>query len=192
MSDIERLGIGSVITGKQFRDAIHIPIAPITAGMDLNPGDSIIVANSGIAMLATDDQYAVGVIDPFLKNTVIKGQTVWLFLNPGSVISLRHDWVHSAFVTDDMREESKQWLINFCNTHDCPSYDTVMNGIQGKFYLDDEDTKYYANGGYINDDYLHFNSVDAHSSIPDEFWEHVEVVLGKRPKYRPKYFSCSC
>jgi len=33
---------------------------------------------------------------------------------------------------------------------------------------------------------------DASGSIPDEVWEHVEAVTGKKQEIRPSYFSCSC
>jgi hypothetical protein len=48
---------------------------------------------------------------------------------------------------------------------------------------------------YRNDgEYLFFAGRDAHGEIPPEFWDHVEVVTGKKigPEDRAQYFSCSC
>ena len=41
---------------------------------------------------------------------------------------------------------------------------------------------------------MHFSGIDAHGSIPPEFWEHVENVIDRKvgPNERPEYFSCAC
>ncbi len=186
MSDIERLGIGELISGNQQKDAIHVAITPVITGKLMKPGTHVRVKD-GVAFPAEKD--AIGIIDPFLKTQNIgKDSRVWLFLYPGSVISLRHDWTHLAFISEETKKASEEWLINFCDTHDCPSYETVMAAIRGEVH----EIEYYGRSSEYNDEYLHFNGSDAHSSIPDEFWTHVEIVLGRKPDYRPKYFSCSC
>ena len=37
-------------------------------------------------------------------------------------------------------------------------------------------------------------TLDAHGDIPEEFWGHVENVLGRKipARRRAKYFTCSC
>lgn len=187
MSDIEKLGIGNVIFSHQEKDAIHVAIIPIILGEDMLPGTPINMVD-GLAY--KEESEPIGVIDPFIQGSIRKGDKVWLFLNPGSIFSLRHDWAHPAFIDDAVKKRSEDWLRNFCDTHDCPDYDTLMQGIQGKFPFFEEE--YYRSGGAIDGEYLHFNGVGAHGQIPDEFWQHVEIVLGRKPPFRPKYFSCSC
>lgn len=85
---------------------------------------------------------------------------------------------------------SEQWLKNFCDNNDCPRYADVMQAItsDNTHYTDPDDDFGWSNdGGCIT-----FYGTDAHCDIPDEFWEHVEIVTGKRVTNRPTYFSCSC
>jgi hypothetical protein len=94
-------------------------------------------------------------------------------------------------VEEKLTGESETWLRNFCATNDCPSYEYVMEAVtseenSGRRY-GDEDYGWTKDG-----EYLHFNGSDAHGEIPQEFWDHVEKVTGKRIRTRPAYFSCSC
>ena len=91
-------------------------------------------------------------------------------------------------------EESEQWLREFCDTHDCPDYETVMKAIKGDNI--DFDEGYRAHGIFepyeIGENYFHFTGYDAHAAIPPEFWQHVENVLGRKVAFRPGQFTCSC
>ena len=77
------------------------------------------------------------------------------------------------------RGQSEKWLRAFCARSDCPSYERVLAEAADPSDLWD-------------DEYLHFNGRGAHGEIPPEFWQHVEVVLGRSVENKPKYFSCSC
>lgn len=93
MSDANNLGLGQIILGAAERNAIHVPIAPIVAAEKLYPGQSVDISE-GKAVASTG---AVGIVDPFLKSPVFVGQRFWLFMLPGSVTDLRHEWSHPAF-----------------------------------------------------------------------------------------------
>lgn len=94
--------------------------------------------------------------------------------------------------TTRRRAESETWLRDFCAGHDCPDYETVMMAIREQ----NHPPRGMAGEEYVNsrydEEYLHFDGLDAHDSIPSEFWDHVAVVLGHPPRYRPSSFSCSC
>lgn len=85
--------IGELCKDDSRRDAIHFAVAPVVADTDLRPGDHVGVADGR----ASRDGAAVGIVDPFLKGVVRKGQRFWLFLYPNTVTSLRHVWTHPAF-----------------------------------------------------------------------------------------------
>lgn len=77
-----------------MRDAIHIAMAPVVAAERLQPGQHIGLLDDGRAC-ASDKP--IGIVDPFLVDAVLPGHRLWLFLYPGTVTSLRHDWTHPAF-----------------------------------------------------------------------------------------------
>ena len=92
---------------------------------------------------------------------------------------------------DGVLTGSERWLRNFCDTNDCPNYETVMEVVSSS----ETSGGNYEEDGFAwekEDDYITFYGRDAHCDIPDEFWEHVEAVTGKRFRKRQTYFSCSC
>lgn len=97
--------IGKVLDPKEVRrDAIHVAIAPVTAGERLRPGarvgfgpterpgepeDAVYLAGGAVEF--------VGIVDPFLPGPVGPGERVWLFLPPGTIVDLRHVWSSPVF-----------------------------------------------------------------------------------------------
>lgn len=77
------------------RDAIHVAVIPVTASETLDPGEPVGLDSDG-GFCWVDDE-PIGVVDPFLKGAVMKGEQFWLFLFPNTVTHLRHAWSHPAF-----------------------------------------------------------------------------------------------
>ena len=99
---MDNLELGKIITREQQRDAIHIAVVPVIAREQLEPGEHVGIAqrdgqNIWIAKYTFKN---VGVVDPFLTSAVLPGQHCWLFLYPGSITSLRHDWTHPDLPAD--------------------------------------------------------------------------------------------
>lgn len=86
--------IGKIISGDAARDAVHVAIAPVTAGDDLSPGEHIGRLDDGTF---GESAVTLGIVDPFLKERVKKGQKFYLWLYPNTITSLRHVWTHPAF-----------------------------------------------------------------------------------------------
>lgn len=180
---MDTLHIGSIITTEQHRDAVHMAIVPVVAGQDLQIGQHVGLKDS-LALNASKSLPAIGIVDPFLKAPVKKGQKFWLFLYPGSITSLRHDWTHPAFEPakpsqTPAQKKSEAWLRNFAEGEANLSYDELMAGAM----------EYLAFDEYLNEgdkwDGFHF---------PDKFWDHYEVVTGTKipADRRYSFFSCSC
>lgn len=94
--------LGELVTGTAARDAIHVAVAPVTAGHRLKPGQHVGLDEAGRSqpMLNSVGCKTVGIVDPFLlKDWVEEGERHWLCLYPGSVTSLRHVWVSPHFKT---------------------------------------------------------------------------------------------
>ena len=88
--------LGSLITdGERRRDAIHVAVAPVTAQTTLFPGEPVSLVE-GTAVVGRGNAN-VGIIDPFLKQSVQAGERCWLLLYPNSVTSIRHIWSHPVF-----------------------------------------------------------------------------------------------
>lgn len=81
MSDT--LQLGKVIEpGREVgRDAIHVAVYPMLAVREMRPGERL----------------QNGIVDPFLKESVLPGQRFWMLLFPNTVASLRHVWSHPNF-----------------------------------------------------------------------------------------------
>lgn len=175
--------LGMIISDKEKRDAIHLAVDNAVAAHTLRPGEDVGFLPDGTAGTC---EKPLGIVDPFLKNAVKKGERFWLVVYPRKITSLRHVWEHPDFQMaednpikpTDKKAASEQWLRDFVKTADCPGYETLIAAAAN------------------NDDseYLHFSGSDAHGKIPPEFWDHVETVTGRSigKENRADYFSCSC
>jgi len=193
--------LGMIITENEKRDAIHLAVDNAVAGEKLAPGEDVGFLPDG-TFGSCDNP--IGIVDPFLKKPVKKGERFWIVIYPRKITSLRHVWEHPDFpeqksgsvkIAEAQREAKKkaseEWLREFARTSDCPGYDELIEAASGGEIVSWADYgKPYENDG----EYLHFNGRDAHGSIPSEFWDHVEVVTGKKigASKRASYFSCSC
>lgn len=174
--------LGSIIGPGEKRDAIHVAVEPVVAVGTLHPGQHVGKANGGFGISATP----VGIVDPFLTQEVQHGERFWLLVYPRQITSLRHVWSHPAFAeaevyaepqkTDSSRSvrEAEEWLRDFCENLDSGiSYeDIIERALEG-------------------DGYMTFGD-DIYGEIPDEFWDRLEVLSGKKFAKRASYFSCAC
>lgn len=188
MSDVKSLGIGKIITTPQQRDAIHSAIAPVIAGEDMNPGSHIGI-HEGKAFQEREKLPAIGVADPFYKRMIQRGQEFWLFLYPGSITSLRHNWTHPAFEPESPRQStlksvSEQWMRAWAVKHMSEDYYSSEDRTKSE----DEAYESAIEAGRN----LHIGPYeDARDYIDNEWWTHWENITGETGQ-RGEYFSCSC
>jgi hypothetical protein len=176
------------------RDAVHVAVFSAISANRLIPGQGVAVVEHGErdAKVSPAGEH-VGIVDPFLRNSVTPGLRFWVYLYPRTITALAHRWSHPAFeavatiyAPPSQKVASEQWLKDFCASADCPGYFAVLGAAER---VADGGGNYYDH----DPEYLHFNGSDAHGGIPPEFWDHVEVVLGRPIRgERAKYFSCSC
>ncbi len=169
------------------RDAIHIAIAPVIAGETLMPGEPI--GFTGNAYTVGADAKIIGIVDPFLKNRVNKGDRFYIFLTPNTITSLKHNWTHPEFEKEDVlssfeptffklqgHPESEKWITDYAERIGS-NYTEIMTAAAD--YQTDGD--YLVRGGTFEGEY-----------IPDEFWNHYEKVTRKTVDDRGSFLSCSC
>lgn len=164
----DTLGLGKLITTPQQRDAIHIAVAPVTAGERLYGGQSITLRD-GMAY-AEEPAKAIGIVDPFLQQAANREQQFWMWLKPYTITSLRHDWTHPAFKDDAV--SSEMWLRVFAENH-CIDYRYMMQEI--------------STSGFVC-----FGVENYREDCDDVFWDHVEKVLGRKTDRDTSNFRCAC
>lgn len=102
--------LGHLLTGAEGRDAIHIAIIPVVAGERLFPGIEVELfgkTEKGLHYIRKAQGKSIGIVDPFLKDPVLFGDCVYLFLNPYTITSLRHVWTHPAFTATSFPDVTK-------------------------------------------------------------------------------------
>jgi hypothetical protein len=104
--------IGKIIQGEAHRDAIHVAVAPVTAQTRILPGQ-LVDKDGGMG------GRAIGIADPFLPRAIESGERFYIFLFPGSVTSLRHEWTHPDFDLASERElaEAIAWIRTYAEQH---------------------------------------------------------------------------
>ena len=186
MSDT--LKLGNLVSPENYskRDATHIAVAAVEAGENLTPGTHVgFLADGKIGKKGKN----IGIVDPFLKVNVKRGDKFWLYLYPGSITSLEHKWSHPAFSEKqeskpDNRSASETWMRKWATEH--MSYDYYGDGNLSE----DESYQKAIEAGH-NLNVGPYES--ARDYIDNEWWNHWEIITSfKRPAEDNRYFSCGC
>ena len=188
MSDTIK-SIGKIIEGTAEKDAIHVAVAPVIASHRLQAGQHVGLNKEGKATYAENVDY-IGVVDPFLNAYVMPGDRFWLFLYPGSITSLRHQWSHPAFqeatepstAKDTSKEESEAWLRRYAERY----WTYTPPGERYEKMMDQ-----------INMRQLTYEGYDMHSlgdlEDSEELRHHASIVLSRQVNWGDfEYFSCTC
>lgn len=170
--------LGKTLDATARKDAIHIAIAPVIAGFRLSPGEHVGFVEDGNCEKVGVCKNPIGIVDPFLKADVEKGQRFYLFLYQNTVTSLRHEWVHPAFeaVEQSLAGESRRWITAFAEQYGC-TFQDMMDAADDY----EREEEYFCRGGTFEGEY-----------VPDEFWQHYQFATGKIAKRQGNFFSCSC
>lgn len=190
MTDHTLETIGKKLTGGEQRDAVHFAVAPVGVRGFLRAGERVKFVPGSTEVVTTWDYYdapPVGIIDPFLNcGYVTDKDRCWLFLFPGSITGLRHEWTHPAFpelqtqpAAQQMTalEYSERWLRGFAEKYSA-DYDAMVGGVAN------------GTGASFGDD-LEYS--DFHPG--SEFWRHISIVTGKtftKEVMEVTSFRCAC
>lgn len=179
--------LGSLITDEQHRDAVHIAVAPVTAGMEMYPGEHI--GFNGDAFVVRTDAKHIGIVDPFLRGPVSKGDQFYMFLYPNTITSLRHDWTHPDFQKEDELASmeptfhklkgfpnEEKWIAAFAE-----KIGTTYHELMDAAYAYQTSGEYFCQGGDFDGHY-----------IPEEFWEKYETIKRETVSDRGSFLTCSC
>lgn len=178
------------------RDAIHIATAAVFATEDLNPGDHVGFVTKDNDKMGRSEIAPLGIVDPFLPKPVKKGERFWVFLYPGTIQSLRHNWSHPSF---DVRQQLIRAIEETPAKKRMKAFAASLSGGEdwyGNKYdevtfeeLIDRATQ-YVNGGEYWSEGGRFEGQELY----DEFWDDFEELTGLKVPEGDRYsfFSCSC
>lgn len=175
--------IGKILTGNVERDAIHIAVLPVEAGIPLIAGVRVGLLE-GKAVPSGAGIECIGVVDPFLDRHVQRGERCLVFLTPGTVTGMRHHWEHptiGAHPANLTKSEHEEWIREFAEANRFDYKELLSAAIAG------------------NDDYVIAHGRDLHGAHQledhDLFWWHLEGLTGMRfdETHRGHVgWSCSC
>lgn len=187
MSDTLKLGNLVSPDNHGKRDAVHVAVAAVEAGENLKPGNHVGLSADGKAVI----KQGIGIVDPFLKVNVKKGDKFWLYLYPGSITSLEHKWSHPSFTekveekTNTAKDSSEKWMRDWAMQH--MSEDYYGDGVrftESRAYRQAVDAGHNMNVGPYE---------SARDYIDNTWWDHWEIITGcRRPHEDDRYFSCGC
>jgi hypothetical protein len=200
--------IGQILNGKPDvgRDAIHIAIMPVMCGDDhLRPGQGVKLSYGTTDQVLGEYYHSdlcIGVIDPFLepaRHSLNKGDKVWLFLKPGSISGLRHQWTHPVLDAPAVPiSGSELWLRKFAEKYNfdwdemigVATRGSVRHSIDVVGHVHEFDSEYITAHGVD----LHGES-DLEPGELEDFWHHMQQFTGLEfvLEHRKKVgWSCTC
>lgn len=180
--------LGELITGEAHRDAVHVAVVPMKAAHVLQPGRHVGMNKEGEADATLLSEDHIGIVDPFLKSPIKKGQRFHVLLYPGTVISLRHVYRHPILDADQIRQETMELLA-------APSVQRLKEIAEewgGTYEALMRCTKRYLKTGEL----MTFDGMGKgmNATTPDDFWEHYERVTNVQvpKKKQTDFFRCNC
>ena len=105
----DTLKLGQIIADPKSakRDCTHLAVAPVQASEELEPGSFIRLCPGSSTRVRYGLRH-IGIVDPFLTRRVQEGEWFWMYLTPGSIQSLRHEWSHPDFGDGEQEEEAEK------------------------------------------------------------------------------------
>lgn len=184
MSDVQ---LGMIAPDSADRDATHVAVAPMVAAVDMQPGQHCGPMGGG---LAGPDGKHIGIVDPFLRNPVKKGQRFFLCLYPRSVTGLRHHYLHPD-LDGDSTATSRAWIAAYAEEIG-DNYEGLMAGADRWVKSGQWDDFYY--GPPSGEPGYEYHGLFEGVSTNLEFWSHYERVRGVAvpESKRSNFFTCAC
>lgn len=186
--DTQKL-VGSILEESAERDAIHVAVAPVIAGQKLWAGAKIGFSHDNVVMEEESlfGLKAIGIVDPFLQTSIEEGQRFFMFLNPGTVTTMKHYWEHPSFPSESNKinlekKSSEEWLRAFANKQHF-DYNDMLSEAQ------DSDGCIVAFGQDLH------SSEELDPGDFDLFWQHISVVTERtfdQVHRQSVAWSCSC
>jgi hypothetical protein len=198
--------LGKIIDDPEinFRDAIHIPVVPMTIGPGYRyptAGDRVQLLPGTRNVVIYYDEYhhkpdvKIGIIDPFIEakyDGLKSGDRVWVWLTPGTVTGVRHHYEHPVLdAPPSTIGEAEKALREWCAIHSFDYDEVVEVGIAVATGNKSEWGEYLTRRGRE----LHSYGEIAAEVKDGNFWENLEKVIDAPLSQEQRDsigWSCSC
>lgn len=173
------------------RDAIHIATAAVFATEDLNPGDHVGFITKDNDKMGRSEIAPLGIVDPFLPKPVKKGERFWVFLYPGTIQSLRHNWSHPSF---DVRQQLIRTIEETPAKKRMKAFAAELSQDASESLITFEELIDHATAYVTGGEYWSEGGRFEGQGLYDEFWDDFEELTGLKVPEGDRYsfFSCSC
>lgn len=201
--------LGMIHTRTEGRDAIHLGVEQVVAGERLERGEPIGFGSDGKAYQSwfgcegdNSTPKCVGIVDPFLDETIYKGQKFWLIVLPRQITSLRHVWEHPDFkpsgeVPQAEGPTAEQLLRTRALIGDEEAKAQLhMQSVADNLGVDKDELIEHAREHKDNGDYWVDGGRFEGENIgdPTAFWNAYEKITGETVDsgHRNNFLSCTC
>jgi len=173
--------LGKIHKYKERRDAIHLGVEPVEAAEYLEPGEHIGLNDEGKAY-SQGCTKPLGIVDPFLKRSVRKGERFWLVVYPREITSLVHVWEHPSFpsaalLIGDPKAEALETIRGYAEKLDVSVDDLIGHATRYQ-----EDNEHYWVGGDSFYDVI----------LDESFWDAYKAYTGNTVSSTGNFIYCSC
>jgi len=125
----KKILLGKVPQELGIKDAVHVAIVSVRAANAMKPGTKCSINTDGEATDCDGGKH-IGVADPFLKNTILRGQNFNLVLNPDIVDNVTHVWDHPKFTFEPPKKPVKlNYTIENAAKHFGVTYQQMMDAL---------------------------------------------------------------
>lgn len=123
-----------------MKDAIHVAIVSVRAGESMAPGQHFTMQD-GEAVPANPKD-SVGVVSPFLRSNVMRGDAFWGLLKMDEIESVKHVWDHPQFSFEVPKTEpSRNKYIESYSEEFGVTYEELMEACS-KYVNEDTQSEY--------------------------------------------------
>jgi hypothetical protein len=86
--------LGRTPTALGMKDALHVAVVSLRAAYNLSVGSRISLNEHGEAVCNGDEKDTFGIVNPYRKTDVVRGEWFWCMMDFGDIPKVKHVWDH--------------------------------------------------------------------------------------------------
>jgi len=189
----EAVELGKTFKNTRNRDATHIAVLSVTSEGGLLPGQHIgFVPGSKerVDLALPEDGWPdpLGIVDPLLTTPPKAGEWFWMWMYPGTITGLRHEWDHPALTgapTAHKIVTAEAYMRHLA--------DDMSDNVTYEDLLEAGDD-WAIRGDHTREDTESYQDVYSDFSEGGDFWKYYQIIRGSVVPESDQVcpFTCSC